>query len=259
MIYNQFRGGISMLEGKIALITGSSRGIGYDIARLYLENKACVVICGSTLENANKTVEEFVNLGFSKDKMFAIGVDMRSSESIKNAVSNVINKFGKIDVLVNNAGVTGTKSLIDITDEEIENIFNINVFGLLKMTREVVKYMKEYGGSIINTSSMVGINGGKNQVHYASSKFAVNGITVSLAKELGVYNIRVNAVAPGAVNTDMMKSEVSDEMRQMLINLTPLKRVAELSDLSGAYLYLASDYALFTTGTIIKVDGGLLI
>ena len=248
-----------MLENKVALITGSSRGIGHDVARLYLENKANVVICGSKLENAEKTVEEFIAMGFDRNNMLPVGVDMSSAESIRAAVDEVIKKFGRIDILVNNAGITGTTSLLELSDEELEKMFNINVFGLLKMTREVVKHMKEYGGSIINTSSMVGINGGRNQVAYASSKFAVNGITVSLAKELGMYNIRVNAVAPGAVNTDMMKSEVSDEMKNMLINLTPLRRVAELNDLSGAYLYLASDYALFTTGTIIKVDGGLLI
>ena len=245
-----------MLENKVALITGSSRGIGHDVARLYLENKARVVICGSKLENAEKTVEEFVAMGFDRNMMLPIGVDMSNAESIRAAVDEVIKKFGRIDILVNNAGITGTTSLLELSDEELEKMFNINVFGLLKMTREVVKHMKEYGGSIINTSSMVGINGGRNQVAYASSKFAVNGITVSLAKELGMYNIRVNAVAPGAVNTDMMKSEVSDEMKNMLINLTPLRRVAELNDLSGAYLYLASDYALFTTGTIIKIDGG---
>src|SRR5574344_1701396 len=117
-------------------------------------------------------------------------------------------------------------------------MFDINVFGVVKMTREVVKYMKEYGGSIINTSSMVGINGGRNQSAYSSSKFAVNGLTKSLAKELGPYKIRVNAVAPGVVETDMMKNEVSEDMKKVLINMTPLRNTAKPSDLAGAYLYL---------------------
>ena len=138
-------------------------------------------------------------------------------------------------------------------------MYDINVLGLLKTTREVVKYMKNTGGSIINTSSMVGINGGNHQVSYASSKFAVNGITKSLAKELGPYNIRVNAIAPGVVETDMMKNSVSEDMKKMLINLTPLRKTATPEDIAGAYLYLASDDANFTTGTIIQVDGGLLM
>ena len=127
------------------------------------------------------------------------------------------------------------------------------------MTREVVKHMKKNGGSIINTSSMVGINGGKNQSAYASSKFAVNGLTISWAKELGEYNIRVNAVAPGVVETDMMKNAVTPEMKNILVNMTPLKRMANPSDISGVYLYLASDMSTFTTGAIIKVDGGLIM
>ena len=138
-------------------------------------------------------------------------------------------------------------------------MFEVNVFGLLKTTREVVKYMKETGGVIINTSSMVGINGGRNQVSYAASKFAVNGITKSLAKELGMYNIRVNAVAPGVVETDMMRDSVNQDMKDMLIKMTPLHKIAEGKDLAGAYLYLASDEAKFTTGTIIQVDGGLVM
>ena len=118
--------------------------------------------------------------------------------------------------------------------------------------------MKETGGSIINTSSMVGNYGARNQSAYASSKFAINGLTKSLAKELGMYNIRVNAVAPGVVATDMM-SIVTDEMKQGLLRMTPLNKMAEPTDLAGAYLYLASDLSKFTTGTIIQVDGGLVM
>lgn len=137
-------------------------------------------------------------------------------------------------------------------------MFNINFFGVVTLTREVVKYMKETGGSIINTSSMVGIYGSKNQSAYASSKFAINGLTKSLAKELGIYNIRVNAVAPGVVQTDMM-SIVSDEMKAGLKRMIPLNELGKPQDLAGAYLYLASDLSKYTTGTIIQVDGGLVM
>ena len=138
-------------------------------------------------------------------------------------------------------------------------MFNINFFGVVTLTREVVKYMKDTGGSIINTSSMVGTYGARNQSAYASSKFAINGFTKSLAKELGIYNIRVNAVAPGVVETDMVKENVSDEMKAGLLRMTPLARMAEPKDLAGIYIYLASDKSAFTTGTIIGIDGGLIM
>lgn len=248
-----------MLENKVAIVTGSSRGIGKEIAHLFLKNKAKVVICGSNIESATKTMDEFVTMGYSEENMMAVGMNMSDNDSIKVGVKEVVERFGKIDILVNNAGITGTSSLLDTTDEEFYQMFDINVFGVIKVTREVLKYMKETGGSIINTSSMVGINGGRNQSAYSASKFAVNGLTISWAKELGMYNIRVNAVAPGVVETDMMKDSVSDDMKNMLIRMTPLNRTANPSDLAGAYLYLASDASLFTTGTVIKVDGGLLL
>ncbi len=248
------------LEGKVAIITGSSRGIGYQIVKSFLENGAKVVICGSKEENALKAIDNLQKeMDLKEDYILPVGVDMKSTLSIQEMVDKVIKKWGHIDILVNNAGITSNVSLLDSTDEDFYNMFEVNVFGLLKTTREVVKYMKETGGVIINTSSMVGINGGRNQVSYAASKFAVNGITKSLAKELGMYNIRVNAVAPGVVETDMMRDSVSQDMKDMLIKMTPLHKIAECEDLVGAYLYLASDEAKFTTGTIIQVDGGLVM
>lgn len=248
-----------MLKDKVAVITGSSRGIGKAIAKMYLENGAMVVVCGSRYENAERTVKDFVAQGFDSDRMLAVGMSMTDTESIKSAVLEVIEKFGKIDVLVNNAGITSNVSLLDSNDIEFYNMFDINVFGVVKLTREVVKYMKENGGSIINTSSMVGINGGRNQSAYSASKFAINGLTKSWAKELGQYNIRVNAVAPGVVETDMMKDAVNEQIKNMMINMTPLRMLGQPDDLAGAYLYLASDMARFTTGTIIQVDGGLVM
>ncbi len=246
------------LGHKVAIITGSTRGIGYMIAKRFLQNGANVAICGSTLENALKAVENLKKeIDINPDQVLPFGIDMKDTQNIKNMVEQVISKWQKIDILINNAGITSNCSLLDSQDEDFYNMFEINLFGLLKITREVVRYMKDTGGSIINTSSMVGINGGKNQVAYAASKFAVNGVTKSLAKELGQYNIRVNAVAPGVVATDMMKNSVSEEMKQTLIHLTPLAKMATPEDLVGAYLYLASDEASFTTGTIIQVDGGL--
>ena len=247
------------LENKVALITGSTRGIGNSIAKLFLENNAKVVICGSTKENAIKAVNKMKEeLNLTDENIMGIGLNMKDSSSMNLSVEEVINKWGKIDVLVNNAGITSNVSLLDSTDEDFLEMFQINFFGVVSLTREVVKYMKETGGSIINTSSMVANFGARNQSAYASSKFAINGLTKSLAKELGMYNIRVNAVAPGVVATDMM-SIVTEEMKQGLLRMTPLNKMAEPTDLAGAYLYLASDLSKFTTGTIIQVDGGLVM
>ncbi len=247
------------LEGKVALITGSTRGIGNSIARLFLSNKAKVVICGSKLENAIKAKEDIKReLNISGDDIYPVGLNMKDTSNVEDVVNSIINKFGRIDILINNAGITSNKSLLDTTDEEFMDIFKINFFGVVSLTREVVKHMKNTGGSIINTSSMVGTYGGRNQAAYAASKFAINGLTKSLAKELGIYNIRVNAVSPGVVETDMMDI-VTPEMKENLVKMTPLNRMATPSDLAGIYLYLASDLSKFTTGAIIGVDGGLVM
>ena len=248
-----------MLEGKVALITGSSRGIGYAIAKLFLEEKAKVVICGSKLDSALKACDTFSNEWYA-DTVMPLELNVSEPDTFNNVINKVIDKWGKIDILVNNAGITSNVPFTHSTSEEFMEMFKINFFGVVDLTREVVKHMKENGGgSIINTSSMVGINGGRGQAAYASSKSAINGLTISLAKELGGYNIRVNAVAPGVVGTDMMRDSVNDDMKKMLIGMTPLRKMASPEDLAGAYLYLASDRASFTTGTIIKVDGGLMM
>lgn len=248
------------IENKVVIITGSSRGIGKTIAREFVKRKAKVVVCGSKLENATKAVEDIKKeLNINDNYLLPVGLNIRDKSDIKRVVEEVIKKWGRIDVLINNAGITSNVSFLDSTDEEFIEMFDINFFGIVSLTREVVKHMKETGGSIINTSSMVGVYGGKNQSAYSASKFAINGLTKSLAKELGMYNIRVNAVAPGVVKTDMVKENVSDEMKIGLLRMTPLGKMAEPKDLAGIYLYLASDASNFTTGTIIQIDGGLVM
>lgn len=246
------------LKNKIAIITGSTRGIGYAVAEAFIKEGATVILCGSTQNSAdiaaNKILESFPN-----SQVYPFGVNLTNTNEIKSLVQTVIDKYGKIDILVNNAGITGTCPLIDLTDDEWDKMISINVTGMFKITREVVKHMKDTGGSIINTSSMVGTNGSKMQVHYAASKGAINSITKSLAKELGKYNIRVNAVAPGVVLTDMTKDAVNDQMLGALKSMTPLGKAANPNELAGAYVYFASDDSSFTTGTILGVDGGLLM
>jgi len=248
------------LENKVAIITGSSRGIGYEIAKLYLKEGAKVMVCGSKDESALKAVSMLKEeLNITDDFISGIGVNLKDNSSVERVVEETIKKFGKLDILVNNAGITSRESLTDADDEVFYNMFEINFYGPMRLIRASVPYMKENGGSIINTSSMVGIYGSPNQAAYTSSKFAINGLTKACAKELGQFNIRVNAVAPGVVGTDMVAGNVTEEMKQGLIRMTPLKRMAGPEDLAGAYLYLASDEASFTTGAIIQVDGGLIM
>ena len=247
------------LDGKVAIITGASRGIGFAIAEAFVKEGAKVALCGSRMSSAEKAVS-ILREKYPDAEMLPIGVNVNDTEEIKSMVSDVVSKWGRIDALVNNAGVTSTKSILEMTDEDFTSVIDINLVGPFKIIREVAKVMKDNGGgSIINTSSMVGSYGGKMQTAYSSSKFGINGLTKSCSKELGQYGIRVNAVAPGAVATDMAKEFTSEKMRQFLAMMTPLGRMAEPDELAGAYVYLASDESTFTTGTIINVDGGIVM
>ena len=225
------------LKDKVILITGSTRGIGNAIAREFIKENAKVIICGSKIENSIKAVEEIKNeLNINDDYILPVGLNMKDTSNIKEVIEEIISKWGRIDVLINNAGITSNVSLLDSTDEQFREMFDINFFGVVSLTREVVKHMKETGGSIINTSSMVGTYGGRNQSAYSASKFAINGLTKSLAKELGMYNIRVNAVSPGVVGTDMVRENVSEEMKTGLLRMTPLGKMAQPKELAGIYL-----------------------
>lgn len=247
------------LEKKVAIITGASRGIGFAIAEAFVKEGAMVALCGSRMSSAEKAVS-VLREKYPDAEILPIGVNVNDTDEIKKMVSDVVTKWGRIDALVNNAGVTSTKSILEMTDDDFTSVIDINLVGPFKIIREVAKVMKDNGGgSIINTSSMVGSYGGKMQTAYSSSKFGINGLTKSCAKELGQFNIRVNAVAPGAVATDMAKEFTSEKMRQFLAMMTPLGRMAEPDELAGAYVYLASDEATFTTGTIVNVDGGIVM
>lgn len=247
------------LENKVAIITGASRGIGYAVTEAFVREGARVGLCGSRLESAEKATEKILSL-HPNAELLPLGVDMASSESINAMVAKVMERWGRVDILVNNAGVTSTKSIFDMTDEDFDSVIRVNLAGPFKAIRAVAEIMKsQESGSIINTSSMVGTYGGKMQTAYSSSKFGVNGLTKSCAKELGHYHIRVNAVAPGVVGTDMVAQAVSPEMLAGLKAVTPLGRMADPGELAGAYVYLASDEASFTTGTLIHVDGGIVM
>ena len=245
---------MNLLKGKAAMVTGGTRGIGYAIVKLYLENGASVALCGSRQETVDKALAK---LKEENPEYPVIGLcpDLSSPEEIREAVDTVKETFGSLDILVNNAGISARDGLYDYKPEDFANIMNLNVNAMFNCTQAAAKVMKEQGGGVIlNTSSMVSIYGQPSGVGYPASKFAVNGMTKSLARELGKDNIRVNAVAPGVTRTDMVAA-LPDSVIQPLIATIPLGRVGEPEDVANAFLFLASDMASYVTGEILSVDG----
>lgn len=241
-----------MLNGSVAVITGATRGIGFATAKLFLENNAKVVIFGSKEESVNKTLDK---LSEYKDNILGMYPNLNSESEVADAFKKIVDKFGKIDILINNAGISSSTPLDNYTYEEFSKIMDLNVNAMFLCTKLVVPYMKENGGGVIlNTSSMVSIYGQSAGVGYPTSKFAVNGMTKSLARELGKYKIRVNAVAPGVINTDMVSSLPKEVIAPIIAGI-PLGRIGEPEDIANAFLYLASPMASFVTGEILSVDG----
>lgn len=247
------------LKNKVAIITGSTRGIGFAVADAFIKEGAKVAICGSRLENAENAIAKLKET-YPKAKLLPIGVSVTDTDSVDQMIETVMKEWGRIDILVNNAGITNAKPTTEMTDEEFDSVIAIDLAGPFKCTRAVAKVMKEQKyGAIVNTSSMVGLYGSPCQASYASAKAGVIGLTKSCAKELGRFGIRVNAVAPGVVLTDMVAASVDERMMAGLQQLTPLGRAANPEELAPAYVYLASDDASFTTGAILSVDGGIVM
>lgn len=241
-----------MLKGKVAIVTGGTRGIGLAIVKTYLENGAKVAIAGSRQETVDKALSE---LSEYNNSIMGIWPNLCSPEEVDKAFTLVKEKFGSLDILVNNAGISSRTSIYDYTLDEFTKIIDLNVKGVFVCAQSAAKIMKEQGGGvIINASSMVSIYGQPSGCGYPTSKFAVNGLTKSLARELAKDNIRVNAVAPGVTNTDMVAALPKELVNKISAEI-PLGRVGEPTDVANAYLYLASDLASYVTGEILQVDG----
>lgn len=245
---------MELLKGKAAMITGGTRGIGYAIVKKYLENGASVALCGSRQETVDKALAQ---LKSENPDYPVIGLcpDLQNPQEVEQAVATVKETFGRFDILVNNAGISARESLYDYKPEDFAKIMNLNVTAVFNGAQAAARAMKEQGGGVIlNTSSMVSLYGQPSGVGYPASKFAVNGLTKSLARELGKDNIRVNAVAPGITRTDMVAA-LPEAMIKPLIATIPLGRVGEPEDVANAFLFLASDLASYVTGEILSVDG----
>ena len=239
------------LKGKVAVVTGGTRGIGYAVVKKFLEAGASVALCGSKPATANAALGKLL-FELPEAKILAIAPDLTDSSSVENAFNEVLARFGRFDILVNNAGISQALPLNDYTDEEMDRILDINLKAVFVCCRAAARLMEASGGGVIlNTSSVVSLYGQPSGCLYPTTKFAVNGLTKSLSRE-------VNAVAPGVTRTDMV-ANLPEAMIKPLVARIPIGRVGEPDEVADAFLFLASDMASYITGAVLPVDGGVII
>ncbi len=242
------------LQNKVSVITGGSRGIGFATADAFLKEGAIVILTASTLENAEKAAQK-LQQKYPGAVVAGISPDLSDLESTRAAFQAVADQYGTIDILVNNAGISERTPLEQYTEELFDKVMDLNIKGVFNATKAATEQMlPKERGVILNTSSMVSIYGQPSGFAYPASKFAVNGMTVSLARELGPRGIRVNAVAPGITETDMMKA-VPKEIIDPMIRQIPLRRLGQPEDIANAFVFLASEEASYITGVTLSVDG----
>lgn len=242
---------------KVALITGATRGIGKQIAITLAKEGYNIALNyrkeNEELEQVKKELEE------SNVEVLAVQGDVSSFEDCENFVKQVIEKFGKIDVLVNNAGITKDMLLMRMKKEDFEQVIDVNLVGIFNVTKNAISYMlKARSGRIINISSVVGISGNAGQTNYSASKAGIIGFTKSLAKEVASRNILVNSVAPGFIETSMTEV-LKDEVKEEIAKNIPLNRMGTSQDVANIVKFLASDESSYITGQVIQVDGGMLM
>ena len=245
---------MNRMNEKVCLITGGAAGIGYSAAQLFANEGATVY----ALDISDKALEELKNKSApTNGKIIGKKVDVSSSESVNKAIEEIYATHGKIDCLVNNAGITADATLLKMTEEQFDKVINVNLKGVFLMTSAVAKKMAEKkSGTIVNTSSIVGVQGNFGQTNYSASKAGVIGMTYTWARELGRKGIRVNAVAPGYTHTDMLAT-VPEKVIKMLEDKTPMQRLGQPEEVAKLYLFLSSDESSYITGQVLGVDGGL--
>jgi 3-oxoacyl-[acyl-carrier protein] reductase len=245
------------LTGKTAIVTGGARGIGRSIAMTLAAAGANIVInYTSSSKAAEEVVEEAKKLGVSA---LAVKADVSKNDEIENLVKEVLNNFSSIDILVNNAGITRDNLLIRMSEEDFQDVIDINLKGAFICTKHVSKVMmKQRTGKIINIASVVGVMGNAGQSNYAASKAGLIGFTKSIAKELAKRNINVNAVAPGYIETDMTASLPEKVREEFMINI-PMARGGVPQDVANVVLFLSSKYSDYVTGQVINIDGGMVM
>jgi 3-oxoacyl-[acyl-carrier protein] reductase len=244
-----------MLKDKVAIITGSGRGIGFDIARKFLQNGVKLVlsdISGELLEKARTELQ-------SEGEILSIPCNVTDSAAVEKLVSGAVEHFGSLDIVVNNAGVAKDSLILRMKEEDWDFVLNVNLKGAFLVTQAAAKIMvKQRSGRIINISSVVGLMGNFGQANYSSSKAGILGLTKTSAKELAGRGITVNAIAPGYIETEMT-AVLPEKAILAFLEQIPLKRAGKTDDVANAALFLASDLASYITGQVIQVDGGMLM
>ena len=244
------------LEGKAALITGGARGIGREIAMLFAKEGANIALCDVNLEEAEKTAKEIRDSG---RQGLAFKVDVTDSGQIQEMTDKILDKFNRIDILINNAGITKDNLLLRMSEEEWDKVIAVNLKGAFLCTKIVSKTMlKQRSGRIVNLASIIGIMGNAGQANYAASKAGIIGLTKSAAKELASRNICVNAIDPGFIKTDMT-SRLPEEVQKTMLSVIPLARFGEAKDVADLALFLSSEGSSYITGQVIQVDGGMVM
>ena len=243
--------------GKVALITGASRGIGKEIALEFARKGYNIVVnYVGEVPDLEETKKELENNGI--ETLFIQG-DVTNFDSWKEIAEEVINKFGSIDVLVNNAGITKDGLLLRMTEEDFDKVINVNLKGTFNVTKNIIPYMsKQRSGRIVSLASVVGVTGNAGQANYAASKAGIIGFTKTCAKEFASRNILVNAIAPGFVDT-MMTGVLSDNIKEGILNQIPLKRMATPQEIAKLVYFLGSEENTYITGQIINIDGGMVM
>jgi len=243
------------LNDKVAVVTGSARGIGKSIARKLAQYGADIILV-DVLDEVKNTAKEIETLG---RRSLGLKKDITNLADVEELITEIVDKFSKIDMLINNAGITRDNLLIRMNEQEWDSVINVNLkgtFNCLKATSKVM--MKQRSGKIVNISSVVGVMGNAGQANYAASKGGVISLTKSAAKELAGRGITVNAIAPGYIQTDMTK-DLPEKAKEMFLNVIPLKRPGTAEDVANVVVFLVSDFANYITGQVIHVDGGMVM
>lgn len=242
------------LEGKVALVTGAAQGIGKAIAMLLAKNGADVIVSDINLEKAIETSKEIEAVG---RRSIAIKVDVSKSEEVENMVERIISEFGRIDILVNNAGITRDKLILRMTEEDWDQVIDVNLKGTFNCTKAVIKYMsKQKSGKIVNIASVSGEMGNPGQANYSASKAGVIGFTKTIAREFAQRGINVNAIAPGYIETPMTEV-LPDKIKEELKKMIPMERLGRPEDVAHAVLFLVSEASSYITGQVLNVNGGI--
>ncbi|HWL26121.1 MAG TPA: 3-oxoacyl-ACP reductase FabG [Ureibacillus sp.] len=244
------------LTDKVAIITGGANGIGKAAVEVFVNEGAKVVIADFAEEQGKQLESELLEKNY--DVLF-VKLNVANKESVQNMVDTVLSKYGKIDILINNAGITKDAMLVKMTEEDFDRVLDVNLKGVFNCTQAVVPHMVAQGyGKVINTSSVSGVYGNVGQTNYAATKAAVVGMTKTWAKELGRKGINVNAVAPGFTKTSMTE-KMPEKVLTYMESIVSLQRLGNPKDIANAYLFLASDESSYVNGHVLHVDGGIMM